>query len=140
MKKRRKKRIILLLIVVVVVIVAIMILLKRQSDSSMNEVNSSIETNEIVRGSNESGAYYLDVNKTGIFYLDNGRMKYLDYGTKKSYYICDKANCLHQNKNCGSYATNFSGFGAYAGHLYAMRKDYKTNSYDFIQMEMNRKW
>ena len=137
MKKRRKKRVILLLIIVVVVIVIVMILLKRQSDGSMSEVNSSIETNEIVRGSNDSGAYYLDVNKTGIFYLDNGKMKYLDYGTKKSYYICDKANCLHQNKNCGSYATNFSGFGAYAGHLYAMRKDYQTNSYDFIQMEMN---
>ena len=70
MKKRRKKRVILLLIVVAVVIAVIMILLERQSDGSMGEVNSSIETNEIVRGSNDSGAYYLDVNKTGIFYLE----------------------------------------------------------------------
>ena len=76
MRKRRKKRVLLLLIVVVIVIVVVMILLKRQSDGSMSEVNSSIETNEIVRGSNDSGAYYLDVNKTGIFYLDNGRMKH----------------------------------------------------------------
>ncbi len=137
MKKRRKKRAILLLVIVVVIIGIIMILLKRQGDGSMSEVNSSIETNEIVRGSNDSGAYYLDVNKTGIFYLDNGRMKYLDYGTKKSYYICDKANCKHKDQSCGSYADHFSGFGAYNGYLYALRYDEETNSADFIQMAMN---
>lgn len=137
MKKRKIHKKTLILVFIAVAIVGIIISFVKRSDKSMQEVSATINTNEIVRGSNESGAYYLDVNQTGIFYLDNGKMKYLDYATGKSYYICDKANCLHQNKSCGSYAVNFSGFGAYNGYLYAIRKDYQTNSYDLIRMEMN---
>lgn len=137
MKKRRISRKILILLVIAVAVIGGVLFCVRKREDSMKEVSATIRTNEIVRGSNDSGAYYLDVNQTGIFYLDNGKMKYLDYETGKSYYICDKANCLHQNKNCGSYAVNFSGFAAYNGNLYAIRKDHQTNSYDLIRMEMN---
>lgn len=134
MKKKRKG---MLLFAAVIAVVVVAVLFARKRGSGISEANFDISTNDIVRGSNGEEAYYLDVNQTGIFYLENDRMKYLDYETKQSYYLCDKANCLHQGKDCGAYAVNYSGLGAYQGSLYAVQKDYKTGSYNFMRMEMN---
>ncbi len=108
---------------------------KNQQGSSKLEL--SADTNDVVKGSDSDDSYYLDIDQTGIYYLDHGFMKYLDYETGKSNYQCDQSMCAHNDSYCGAFAVNFSGVGAYKGKMYALRKDYVNNSYDLLQMEMN---
>lgn len=108
-----------------------------KNQQSIRKINLSADTDDVVKGSDGDGSYDLDIDQTGIYYIDHGFMKYLDYETGKSSYLCGQSMCLHNDSDCGAFAVNFSGMGAYKGKLYALRKDYVNNSYDLLQMEMN---
>ena len=108
-----------------------------KNQQSIRKINLSADTDDVVKGSDGDGSYDLDIDQTGIYYVDHGFMKYLDYETGKSSYLCGRSMCLHNDSDCGAFAVNFSGMGVYKGKLYALRKDYVNNSYDLLQMEMN---
>lgn len=141
MKKGRRKKIILVLVIAAVIAGGILGVRHHQQPTAA--VKIPIETNALVRGAvgstvgSFSGLYYMDVNKTGIFYIDEYKMYYLDYESGQSYVLCDKANCKHTSSSCGGYVPDMTGLAAYDGYLYAFAENKAENTYDLTRMSMN---
>lgn len=141
MKKGRIKKIILLIVIAAVIVGGVLRVKHNQRLTGSAEI--PLETNELVRGADGSmngsfsGLYYMNVNKTGIFYMEEYRMYYLDYESGQSYVLCDKVNCKHTSSSCGGYASGLFGLAAYNGYLYAFAENEAKNTYDLTRMSMN---
>ena len=123
---------------VVPVGIGLFVFLASSRPTSIGEVDSSLsQGQELRRGSNGSGAYYLNANKTGIFYIDNNLMYYLDYASEETYVLCDRADCKHNDADCGAYLEGGFGFCAVDEQLYAFVTDQEKNSYNLIRMDRN---
>lgn len=50
-------------------------------------------------------------NEDGLLYSENGALRFLDYKTKKSMYLCAKPDCSHTDRNtCSAYSGYYSPF------------------------------
>ena len=49
-----------------------------KNQQSIRKINLSADTDDVVKGSDGDGSYDLDIDQTGIYYVDHGFMKYLD--------------------------------------------------------------
>ena len=136
MKKKWFKRAVLAAVVLAVGVAAVCVALSHRSLGFANLGDISSQE-ELVMGASRGGIYYMNVNDTGIFYLDGDFMKYCDYDSGKSYVVCDKANCLHVTSECGAYLKDAAAFAAYGGYLYAFVVNETENTYELLRMDMN---
>jgi hypothetical protein len=121
---------------IIVIIVAVIFAVKKPT--SISDLKEELHTdNGLLRGSNGNGAYYLNTNETGIFYLDNNLMRYIDYKTKENYVLCSRADCKHNDENCGAYLANAFGFCAIEDQLFAWVENPENNTADLLRMDMD---
>lgn len=135
---KSKKWIFIGFIILLLVAAGIALMITLKKPTSISELGRELHTNNgLLRGSNGGGAYYLNANETGIFYLDSDRMHYIDYDNKNDYILCSRADCKHTDENCGAYIADAFGFCAVEDSLFAWVENPDGNTTDLLCMDMN---
>ncbi|NLW70920.1 MAG: hypothetical protein GX061_07565 [Eubacteriaceae bacterium] len=79
------------------------------------------------------------VSESGLFHIENNNLlKYFDFDSGKDYFLCDKPNCRHNDRNCSAYCGEYNelpaGYAFYKQRVYVIRNYAAENYFALISM------
>jgi len=111
------------------------------------EINDS-SADEFVIGASDQG---LDVCVTdsGVFYMENHNLRYLDLETNRSFVLCSRVNCSHNDYSCPAYYSAdtittdngdviydmTTGLAMYRGNIFVMKTNVTTGTLDLVLLD-----
>ena len=132
----RTKKKLWILFIIIIAAAGLLVCIRVKKGTSVTSLDSNITSNVLVRGGDGDNIYSMDVNKTGIFFVEDYVMKYCDYEAAETYVLCGRANCLHADSGCGAFVGNAAGLGQWNGKIYAFLLDTVKNRYELTEMSL----
>ena len=126
---------VIIVIALLMILALVAIILFGKSDGSSPNGSGVVDPNTLTKaGYND---YYAAIGEAAWFYYDGHLVKYYDPALKKSFVLCSRSNCLHNDKNCEAWFGNdvfgesaIAGVAAEGNYVYVMSTGETDGSFD----------
>lgn len=128
----KKKKI--LFITVSICAIAVILFFWRRGRNINDTIISEQTEDGVVFGAQGHGEDY-SVSDSGLLFGKNGVIHYYDLMSDIDYVLCDKANCLHFDTECGAWygdAASLSGLALYRDRIFSFRKNEEKNIFELV--------